>query len=54
MNWTNLILTVQQMTPIEAVLVTIMAAYFIYKGGVNYFLPLIKGKLVESNELLIT
>lgn len=43
MNWANLLIAVQQMSPVEAMLSTIMVIYFFYRSGAN-FIPFLKSK----------
>lgn len=52
MNWATLLLAIQQMSPIEAILLTIMVIFFIYRGGINYFIPFITKKRKGTKSLM--
>jgi len=42
MSWTNLLFAVQHMSPVEAMLTTVVVLFFLYRSGVNWFIPFIK------------
>lgn len=42
MDFGSLLIAIQQMSPIEAMLVTIVVIYAVYRGGINLVLPLFK------------